>query len=104
LRRGCSVDVGVVNTYFINAENKKQRISYEIDFVCNQGSRRTYIQSAFTIYNGDKMNREKRSFRNIDDSFRKVIITRGRMSPKYDEEGILHVDLCDFLEGSDILS
>src|SRR5574344_1796951 len=49
LRKGCSVDVGVVNTYYMNKEDKKQRISYEVDFVCNQGSKRTYIQSAFAI-------------------------------------------------------
>lgn len=103
LRRGWSVDVGVVNTYYMNKEDKKQRISYEVDFVCNQGSKRTYVQSAFAIDTEEKMNQEKRSLRKIDDSFRKVIIIKGRMGPRYDDEGILHIGLYDFLEGADIL-
>jgi predicted AAA+ superfamily ATPase len=100
LRRGYSVDVGVINVQRLNEENKKQRVSYEVDFVCNQGSERTYIQSAFAIDNEEKMNEEKRSLKKIDDSFKKIIITKGRMSPRYDDDGILHVGLYDFLEGS----
>lgn len=104
LRRECSVDVGVINTYYMNKEDKKQRISYEVDFICNQGSKRTYIQSAFAIHTEEKMGQEKRSLRKINDNFKKVIITKGRMSPRYDDEGILHVGLYDFLEGADVLN
>lgn len=103
LRRGFSVDIGVVNTYFMNKENKKQRVSYEVDFVCNEGSKRTYVQSAFAINTEEKMNQEKRSLRKINDNFRKIIIIKGRMSPRYDDEGILHIGLYNFLDGADIL-
>lgn len=98
LRRGYEVDVGVVNAYFYNKEDKKQRISYEIDFVCNQGSKRTYIQSPFAIDSEKKMEQEKHSLKKIDDSFKKIIIIKGRMSPRYDDDGILHIGLYDFLE------
>lgn len=61
--KGRSVDVGVVNAYYTNKEDEKQRISYEVDFVCNQGSKRTYIQSTFATNTEAKMNQEKRSLR-----------------------------------------
>lgn len=102
--KGRSVDVSVVSAYYTNKEDKKQRISYEVDFVCNQGSKRTYIQSTFATNTEAKMNQEKRSLRKIDDSFRKVIITKRRMSLRDDDEGILHIGLYDLLEEADILN
>lgn len=94
--RGYSVDVGVVSV----AESEKGKIirkQLEVDFVCNFGSKRYYIQSAYSIPDENKMLQETRPFRKIDDSFKKIIITKDIVPKHYDEYGILTMNIYDFL-------
>lgn len=95
--RGYSVDVGVVPIAEKDAEGKVIRKQLEVDFVCNMGSLRYYIQSAFSLPDEAKRTQENRPFRKIDDSFKKIIITKDIVSPYYDEYGILTVNVYDFL-------
>lgn len=102
LIRGYNVDVGVVEV--IDKENTKSiRRRYEIDFVCNQGSKRYYIQSAFEIPSQEKREQEEMSLRRIDDTFKKVIIVKGSIKPWYNDQGILTIGLLDFLMDTSIL-
>ena len=90
--RGFSVDVGVINT-----REEGIRKQLEVDFVCNLGSKRYYIQSAYSIPDEKKRNQEIRPFTKIGDSFKKIAIT-GDMSPTYyNDEGILFMNIFDFL-------
>lgn len=94
--RGYSVDVGVV----IIAENKAGKVTrkqLEVDFICNMGSSRYYIQSAYSIPDEEKMLQETRPFRKIDDSFKKIIVTKDMVPKHYDEHGILTLNIYDFL-------
>ena len=95
--RGYSVDVGVVPIAEKDAEGKVIRKQLEVDFVCNMGSLRYYIQSAYSLPDEAKRRQEIRPFRKIDDSFKKIIITKDIVSPHYDEYGILTVNVYDFL-------
>ena len=95
--RGYSVDVGVVPIAEKDAEGKVIRKQLEVDFVCNMGSLRYYIQSAYSLPDEAKRTQEIRPFRKIDDSFKKIIITKDIVSPHYDEYGILTVNVYDFL-------
>lgn len=95
--RGYSVDVGVVPVAEKDRNGKVTRKQLEVDFVCNIGSSRYYIQSAYTLPDEAKRTQEVRPFRKIDDSFRKIIITRDMVSAQYDEYGILTVNIYDFL-------
>lgn len=95
--RGYSVDIGVVPIAEKDAEGKVIRKQLEVDFVCNMGSLRYYIQSAFSLPDEAKRTQEIRPFRKIDDSFKKIIITKDIVSPYYDEYGILTVNVYDFL-------
>lgn len=97
LKRGYNVDVGVVQISEKNNEGTNSRISYEIDFVVNQGYKRYYIQSAFDIPDRQKMLQEERPFLNIKDSFKKIIIQKNCPAPYYTEEGILVMGIFDFL-------
>ena len=92
-----SVDVGVVPIAEKDAEGKVIRKQLEVDFVCNMGSLRYYIQSAYSLPDEVKRTQEIRPFRKIDDSFKKIIITKDIVSPYYDEYGILTVNVYDFL-------
>lgn len=97
--RGFSVDVGQVILNIKNAEGKSERKLLEVDFVCNQGDQRIYIQSAFAMDTEVKENQEFESLRKIDDSFQKVVIVGG-MQPTYrNDEGILIMNIYDFLLG-----
>lgn len=96
-RRGYNVDVGVVPVAEKSSNGSVKRSGLEIDFVCNLGSERVYIQSAYSIPDEDKRIQEIRSFRKIDDSFKKIIVTRDIVPPWYDENGILTVNIFDFL-------
>lgn len=90
--RGYAVDIGVVT---IREEGIRKQL--EVDFVCNLGSKRYYIQSAYSMPNEEKRNQEIRPFRKIDDSFKKIVIT-GDMSPTYyNDDGILFMNIFDFL-------
>ena len=95
--RGYHVDVGVVPVAERDQDGKVIRRQLEVDFVCNLGSSRYYIQSAYSLPDEAKRTQEIRPFRKIDDSFRKIIITRDIVHPYYDEFGILTVNIYDFL-------
>ena len=95
--RGYSVDVGVVPVAEKDKKGKVTRKQLEVDFVCNLGSSRYYIQSAYTLPDEAKRTQEVRPFRKIDDSFKKIIITRDMVPMAYDEYGILTVNIYDFL-------
>lgn len=95
-RRGYSVDVGVV-TIAEKINGKTVRKQVEVDFVCNLGSARYYIQSAYSIPGEEKLLQEIRPFRKIDDSFKKIIITKDIVPKHYDEHGILTLNIYDFL-------
>ena len=95
--RGYSVDVGVVPVAEKDRNGKVIRKQLEVDFVCNLGSSRYYIQSAYTLPDEAKRTQEIRPFRKIDDSFKKIIITRDMVPAQYDEYGILTINIYDFL-------
>lgn len=95
--RGYSVDVGQINVFTKNEERKTERRQLEVDFVCNQGDRRVYIQSALNMDSEDKQNQELASLKKIDDNFQKVVIVGG-MQPTYsNNDGILILNIFDFL-------
>ena len=102
LRRGFNVDVGVLE-YFPNVEGKTTRVQLEVDFVVNRGNLRYYIQSAFAINSEEKKEQERSSLKRIDDSFKKIIIVRDNIVPRYDEYGIYYVGIRDFLLMDDFL-
>ena len=95
--RGFSVDVGNVGIRVRDAEGHQQRVTLEVDFVCNLGSKRYYIQSAWRLPDEEKMEQEKRSLRLINDEFRKLIVVGERMKLRRDEQGITFISLYDFL-------
>src|SRR5699024_7160969 len=95
--RGYSVDVGVVPIAEKDRNGKVTRKQLEVDLVCNLGSSRYYIQSAYTLPDETKRTQEVRPFRKIDDSFKKIIITRDMVPTQYDEYGILTINVYDFL-------
>lgn len=95
--RGYSIDVGQLSVYGKNTEGKSERKNLEVDFVCNKGYDRVYIQSAFALPTLEKQNQEFNSLKHIDDSFQKVVIVGG-MQPTYrNDEGILILNIFDFL-------
>ena len=95
--RGYRVDVGMVETWTSNSENKTMRMALEIDFVINKGAERIYIQSAYRMPSEDKEKQEKRSLLSTNDNFRKIIITYDDIKRKTDEQGIFTISLLDFL-------
>ena len=95
--RGYRVDVGMVETWTTNAENKTMRLPLEIDFVVNKGAERIYIQSAYRMPSEEKEKQEKRSLLSTNDNFRKIIITYDDIKQKTDEQGIVTISLLDFL-------
>ena len=103
LYRGYSVDVGVVEVAGHDKEGKYIRKQFEVDFVVNDADKRYYIQSALSIPNEDKMLQETASFRNIDDSFKKILVVKDDLTPYRNEEGFLIVGLFDFLINPDVI-
>lgn len=97
LIRGYNVDVGMVSATITTSDGKKKRAQYEIDFVCNKGSERVYIQSAYRMPTEDKIRQEKESFRRTNDYFKKIIIEFRDMEPRRDDDGIITISLYDFL-------
>ncbi|MBQ7647020.1 MAG: ATP-binding protein [Clostridia bacterium] len=95
--RGYSVDIGVVSVAEKDDNKKVIRKQLEVDFVCNLGSGRYYIQSAYSIPDEQKRTQETRPFTKIDDSFKKIIITRDIVPARYDDRGILTMNIYDFL-------
>lgn len=96
LRRGYSVDVGVVEITGSQGD-KRSKAQVEIDFVVNAGSKRYYIQSALNVSDEEKMNTELRPLKNVKDFFRKIIVSKTSAKPWNDEDGILHMGLYEFL-------
>lgn len=94
--RGYMVDVGMVIKRESN-KNKDIKKQLEVDFIANLGNKKYYIQSAYSLQSIEKTNQEKASLLNIDDSFKKIIIVKDRIKPFLDENGILTINLFDFL-------
>ena len=97
LVRGYNIDVGVVERFEKDSTGTTIRKQLEVDFVCNQASKRYYIQSAFAIPNKEKMEQEQKSLVNINDSFKKIILVRDDINLWRNEEGILIISLEEFL-------
>ena len=95
--RGFNVDVGVVMQYDTNEKGNSIRKQLEIDFVCNKGSKRYYIQSAYAIPDQAKMEQEQRSLMLTGDFFKRIIITKDTPAPYYNENGVLIMSVYDFL-------
>ena len=102
-RRGCKVDVGMVEQRFIDNDGKWQRKQLEVDFVVNEGNQRYYIQSALALPDEEKRKQEMGSLLRINDSFKKIIIVKDDIKPWRDENGILTMGLLDFLMNADSL-
>jgi len=96
-RRGFSVDVGIVPVSETDSGGKLVRKQLEVDFVCNLGPSRYYIQSAWSMPDERKRAQETRPFKKIDDSFRRIIVTGDTSPARYDEAGVLTVNIYDFL-------
>lgn len=95
--RGYNVDVGIVEINEKDESGKRKQKQLEIDFVCNLGSKKYYIQSALSLYGEGKEAQEKRSLMRIDDNFKKIIITNDNVISHYNDDGILILNLFDFL-------
>ena len=102
-RRGCKVDVGMVEQRFVDNDGKWQRKQLEVDFVVNEGNQRYYIQSALALPDEEKRKQEMGSLLRINDSFKKIIIVKDDIKPWRDENGILTMELLDFLMNADSL-
>lgn len=103
LARGYSVDVGVVQVTAVGADGKQHQTQCEIDFVVNDGMNKYYIQSALNIDDKNKEKTELRPLLSARDFFKKVVITKTRMKPWVDDNGIFHIGLYDFLLDKDCL-
>ena len=99
-RRGCKVDVGIIEQRYIDNNNKWQRKQLEVDFVVNEGSKRYYIQSALAMPNDEKRKQELASLLRINDSFKKIIIVKDDIKAWTDDNGILTIGLIEFLTDS----
>lgn len=95
--RGFNIDVGVVPILKRDNEGKMIRNQFEIDFVCNQGSKRYYIQSAYRMPTEEKVEQEEASLRNVNDSFKKIVIVGDDILVKRNEAGITTMSIYDFL-------
>lgn len=95
--RGFNVDVGVVITNEIDKTGKKIRKQREIDFVCNKGSKRYYIQSALALPDEAKKEQEQRPLLLTRDGFKKIIVAKDAIAPLYNEDGVLVMSVFDFL-------
>lgn len=96
-RCGYAINVGIVPVFESNKDNNRVRKQYEIDFIATMGDKKLYIQSAYQIYNDEKLKQESNSFLKIDDSFRKIIIEGDLYVPYIDKNGIEHIGVIDFL-------
>lgn len=95
--RGYNVDVGVVPFSGKDAQGKSYRIQLEVDFVCNNASKRVYVQSALSLPTQDKIDQETNSLKRIDDGFQRVIIVGDHTIDSHDENGILFTNIYNFL-------
>ena len=104
LRRGYNVDVGVVEVNETDEKGSRSKPQYEVDFVCNQGNKRIYVQSAYEIKDNQKENQERKSLTNITDSFKKIIIVGDVSKPRMDDNGIITMGIYYFLLNEDSLN
>ena len=95
--RGLNVDVGVVEYNYKDENKKTVRKNLEVDFIINRGSNRYYIQSALNVDTKEKQVQETESLRRTGDSFKKVVIVRNNIVPRFDDDGILYIGVEDFL-------
>ena len=95
--RGYQVDVGTVETREKDTSGKEFRVQREIDFIAVLGSKKYYIQSAYSIPNKEKYEQETKSLERTNDSFKKIIIVEKSMKPRYDENGYLMIGVKEFL-------
>ena len=103
LIRGYNVDVGIVDVFKKNREGKRVHKQLEVDFVANQGSQRYYIQVAYDMTTEEKQTQEFHSFRNIPDSFKKIVIVNGTKKPWRNEDGFVIMGMKYFLLNEDSL-
>ena len=103
VNRDLNVDVGLVNVVQNDKNGNPIRKQLEVHFVCNKGSKRYYVQSAFAIPDSEKMAQESNSLLRIDDSFKKIIVVKDTPAPWYTEKGILVIGIYDFLLRADSL-
>ena len=101
--RGFLVDVGNVIIRVKNEKGEWQRVTLEVDFVCNLGSRRYYLQSAYRLPDEEKQKQEKRSLEQIKDSFKKIVIVGERMKLRRDDNGIVLMGVYEFLKDATLL-
>ncbi len=101
--RGFGVDVGNLTIVEMGKEGKAVKKHLEVDFICNKGSKKYYIQSAYMLGTAEKLEQEIRPFRKINDSFKKIVITSDTPRPFYNDEGILMMNVYDFLLNADSL-
>lgn len=101
--RGFSVDIGNLTIVETGKEGKAVKKQLEVDFICNKGSKKYYIQSAYMLGTAEKMAQEIRPFLKINDSFKKIVITSDTPKPFYSDEGILMMNVYDFLLNVDSL-
>ena len=95
--RGFHVDIGNLTIVDKDKTGKPVKKQLEVDFICNKGSKKYYIQSAYTLGTAEKMAQEIRPFLKIHDSFKKMVITSDTPKPFYNEDGILMMNVYDFL-------
>ena len=101
--RDFNVDVGIVE-HIVHKNNKFERKQLEVDFVCNQGSKRYYVQTAYAIPNKEKMEQETNSLTKIHDSFKKIVIVKDSLLPvRRTDDGIVIINIKDFLLNPDSL-
>ena len=101
--RGFLVDVGNVMIRVKNEKSEWQRVTLEVDFVCNLGSRRYYLQSAYRLPDEEKQKQEKRSLEQVKDSFKKIVIVGERMKLHRDDNGIVLMGVYEFLKDVTLL-
>ena len=101
--RGFNVSVGEIDVnemtdrIDVNGNHIYKKKSLEVDFIATKDSQKIYVQSCLNINDENTLNREKRSLYYIDDSFKKIIVTKNGLDPYYDSNGFLIVDIFDFL-------
>jgi len=101
--RGFDVDVGVVEYNYKDTDKRTIRRNLEIDFIVNLGSKRYYIQSALNVDSKEKQKQETESLRRTGDSFKKIVVVKDRIVPRYDDAGVLYVGVEKFLLEEEII-
>ena len=96
-KRGYRVDVGNIMIVEPGKNGKPVKKQLEVDFICSKGSKKYYIQSAYSLETEEKMAQEIRPFTKINDSFKKIVITSNTPKPSYNDDGILMMSVFDFL-------